>query len=270
MTDDLKYDIISFNQYWSFIIKLKGGQSMKTATNSGTNGNQTLTPRGIIAGYVAAHIFSKLTNSQIEYWEAHKTELSRKLDEVFGIIDEFADSRRNWAKFYKDEFGWTVDFNSVIIPPRPNKEGLWRLVFIAKGITPNKVFKAWRFKKVDYDVDLDNVLINKRNSGTHYAIWVSANENPDEKYLNESVEQADPVMEIGITLLERMVLGSYHFNVTGKHLDTGGATLCSGSRRSDGKVPFVALYPDNTVRVNWCDFDEVCTTGYGIREVFHL
>ena len=236
---------------------------MKDATNSPFD-PQTLVKRGLLAGYVTRHMFSKLTDSQIEYWEKHKTELGKKLSEVFEIIDVHIDARRRWEQFYKSEFGWTVNFGSVVVPIRPSI-GQWRLIFIAKGMTLGKVFKAWKFEKFEYSIDLDKELINKRTAAEHYAVWILAGDEPDEKYLNMPVEKADPIMEIGMTLLERMILESYHFAITGKHLDMKGATICSGSRHADGRVPFVAPYSDGAVRVNWLNLDAI-HDGYGIRE----
>lgn len=56
----------------------------------------------------------------------------------------------------------------------------------------------------------------------------------------------------GITLRERLLLEIAYFKETGDHLDINNWTLCSGSRSSDGSVPYVRWYPDDgEVRVYW-------------------
>lgn len=151
----------------------------------------------------------------------------------------FAEVRLDWQKFYKANFGWSVDFSQVTIPQMP-AEGNWRLLFIPKGMTLNLAFSACEklFKSWKWYGDLDKVITkNTRNPDQSYAVWVQSGTEPDEEFLGKSVKQADPDMKIGITLLERILFEAKYFTETGKHLDIKGITYCSGSRTADGHVP---------------------------------
>jgi membrane-bound inhibitor of C-type lysozyme len=127
----------------------------------------------------------------------------------------------------------------------------------------SKTFKCWR-----YSDDLDkSVTKNARDTKTAYAIWVRDGLEPDEQYLGKSTNQADPDMKIGVTLLERMIMEIKCFVWTGKHLDVKGVTFCTGSRYSDGFVPYVDWYSGGReVLVDWCNLD-YSGSDYGLRSV---
>lgn len=208
-----------------------------------------------LAGYITECLASILSTNQIDFWYGNKKELKKKLREVFSIHDEYAVIRTEWEEFYKDQFNWTVDFLSVIIPPKPAEEG-WRLLFIAKGMTMNlafaiaiRLFKAWR-----YNDDLDKVILkNARTTNENYAVWVRDGVEPDAECLGKSARQADPDMKIGITVLERIMLEIKYFLETGNHLDYKGITFCSGSRVKDGRVPSCGWVPrSGGFEVGWC------------------
>jgi hypothetical protein len=191
-----------------------------------------------LVGFIVEFLATFFNASQVKYWLEHKTELKKKLREVFSILDEYASIREEWQKFYKNHFGWDVDFSQVIIPAIPTN-GKWRLLFIPKGMTLNlafkiceKLFTSWKY----YD-NLDKAISkNIRNTSSHYAVWVRDEVEPDIEFLGKSTHQADPDMKIGITLLERIIFEVKYFTETGNHLDVKGTTFCSGSRRSDGDV----------------------------------
>jgi len=221
---------------------------------------------GSLAGFIVDFLATLINESQVDYWLGHKTELKKKLREVFSMVDEFLTVREDWQKFYKDFMNWEVDFSRVLIPQMPT-EGKWRLIFIAKGLTCNKVYNAWSFKKGKYYDDLDaSTPKNTRDASESYAKWVRDGVEPDEEFLSQSTSQADPDMEVGITLLERMVLEAKFFSETGKHLDERGITFCSGSRSSDGSVPDVFLFSNGEVFVGWLNLG-FSNPRYGIRRV---
>lgn len=88
---------------------------------------------------------------------------------------------------------------------------------------------------------------------------------PDPDTLGKSAKEADP-QQTGITLRERMLLEIQYFEDTGSHLDVKGWTICSGSRDSDGRVPFVYFDPyTDEVEVSWYDVDDSGST-YGLRQ----
>jgi len=223
-----------------------------------------------LAGFIVEFLATFFNASQVKYWLEHKTELKKKLREVFSIVDEYASIRKEWQKFYKNHFGWDVDFSQVIIPQMPTL-GKWRLLFIPKGMTLNFAFKICEklFKSSKYYDDLDkNVVTNLRNTSNHYAVWVRDEVEPDVEFLGKSTRQADSDMKIGITLLERIIFEVKYFTETGNHLDIKGATFCSGSHYSDGSVPSAYLSSDG-------EFEVPYHLGYsgsecGIRSAFSL
>ena len=225
---------------------------------------------GSLAGFIIEYLATILSFSNVSYWLAHKSELKKKLRDVFSIVDDHTEVRIEWQTFYKTQLGWDVDFSLVSVPERPD-EGDWRLIFIPKGLTPNKVFDSWTFKKWRYTDNLDTaVSTNRRTSKEEYAIWVRIGVEPDDKYLGKSTREADLDMSLGMTLLERMVLEAKYFAETGGHLDIDGATFCSGSRNSDGSVPYVYWFPDNEeVYVYW-DYLGHSGEAYGLREAVSL
>ena len=163
----------------------------------------------------------------------------------------------DWQRFYQNSFHKTHDFSHIIIPPKP--KGNWRLLIIAKGLTINQAYNRCQelFQCYKYTDDLDaKVTKNTRIPTESYAIWVQDSIEPDKEYLNQSTNQADPNMTIGITLLERIILELIYFQETQKHLDIKGITFCSASRDADGDVPDVKGNSGSTrFLVGWCDLD---------------
>lgn len=227
---------------------------------------------GLLAGFIVEFLATIFADDQIDYHLGYKTELKKKLREVFSITDEFLSSREEWQNFYKEKFNWTVDFSSVIVPVIPS-DGKWRLLFIPKGMTMNLAFKIALslFKSWKYYDDLDKkVTKNIRNTEHHYAVWVRDGVEPDQEFFGQSTRQADPEMLIGVTLLERILFEIKYFIETGSHLDIKGVTFCSGSRYADGYVPNAYLNNDDKFNVNYYSLD-TSNSKYGIRrEVFHL
>lgn len=217
-----------------------------------------------LAGFIAGVLEEIFTNGQIQHWLQNKGKLRTRLLEVFEIaVDAYTEIREDWKKFYESEFGIEIDLSGVVIPQKP--EGNYRLLFIAKGLTPNKVFNSWKFPKWRYNDDLDKAVpTNKRTATEHYPVWVLAGDEPDAEFLGKSTKQADPSMEIGMTLLERMIFQSKYFSETGKHLDVKGVTFCSGSRNSDGFVPGVYLDSVGKVNVHWDGLDD-SDAEFGVR-----
>ncbi|MDD3663136.1 MAG: hypothetical protein PHT84_04695 [Candidatus Pacebacteria bacterium] len=221
---------------------------------------------GLLAGFIVEFLATIFSDDQIDYHLGHKTELKKKLREVFSIADEFLSAREEWQNFYKEKFNWTVDFSTVIIPVMPTN-GKWRLLFIPKGMTMNLAFKigSGLFKSWEYTDDLDVVVTkNIRNTENHYAIWVRDEVEPDQEFLGKSTRQADPDMKIGITLLERIIFEIKYFTETGNHLDVKGLTFCSGSRHAYGLVPDACLSSSGWFHVIWRSIDN-SDDKYGIR-----
>jgi hypothetical protein len=135
---------------------------------------------GLLAGLIIEFLATVLSDIQVDYHLGHKTNLKKKLREVFSIKDEFSEIREEWQKFYKTHFNWDVDFNLVIVPLKP-PEGNWRLLFIARGMTMDFAFQVCKklFKASDHTgyAGIPNVLDKEfpkhiRDTRRDYAIWV--------------------------------------------------------------------------------------------------
>ena len=181
----------------------------------------------------------------------------------FEKVTSASDFLADWTSFYKKHFNLKVDFSEIKIPEKPT-EGKWRLLFIAKGLTNNKVYDACKrkFPCDKYtDMTLDEVVLknNRDPKDGSYAIWVRDVVEADEIYKNKSANQLAKDGIKGITLLERMLLELKFFAETEKHLDINNWTLCSGSCYVDDLVPD-AYWGGDWFRVGWYRSD--CSTEF--------
>ncbi|MEK7556514.1 MAG: hypothetical protein AAB538_00895 [Patescibacteria group bacterium] len=161
----------------------------------------------------------------------------------------------SWASLYK-EMGIDLDVANLKVPePKP---GFDRLIIVAQGMTPNRAYEecAKRFPCWKYADDLDTAVpTNDRDpSNSTYALWVRDRVEADEELKNKSANDLKEEDVKGITLLERIFYELKYHNETGKHLDLENVTLCSGSRHSDGHVPY-AYWLDGRFDVIYYDAD---------------
>ncbi len=158
----------------------------------------------------------------------------------------------DWKIFYKNLFGFNLDLSQVKIPKR--QPGFDRLLVIAQGLTPDKVFEICqkRFKCWRYTEDLDKATEgrNDREPTQTYTIWVRDRVEADEELKNLSAEELQKQKIPGITLLERLIYELKFWDETAKHLDIQNLTLCSGSRNPGGGVLNVDWSSDR-LRVDW-------------------
>lgn len=193
--------------------------------------------------------------------------------------------RIDWEKFYKQFFKRSIDFSTVEVPKRPGD--MYRLVIIAKGITLGKIAKVWPVMNVGKLLYASNLHVsrhdlldravptNSRTTVQHYAVWVKHSVEADVRFRGKTAFQADIKMDIGMTLLERLVLELKYWNETGgAHLDVIGGTICSSSRDMWGKVPVVSFMYDRNnkndvpdVFLNSVNLDEIQEPNDGIRKV---
>ena len=166
---------------------------------------------------------------------------------------EFLIEKKEWAKFYKEVFNQNFDFSNIKIPAK--KTGFDRLIIVAKGMTHTKAFNKCSelFKTYSYYNELEKIK-NDRNANTEsYAIWVRDRVEADEENKNKSANDLKKENHTGITFLERIIFEFKYFKETGKHLDIDNWTLCTGSRDSDGDVPFASWDWDGKFKVYWDD-----------------
>lgn len=232
------------------------------------------TKLGILVGFiteVVTAIFMQMSDADLQYWIGKKELIRKQLRETFNQTDLYTEEREVWRKIYQKYFSLDVNLTEVRIPTRPS-EGRWLLIIVWQGLTMNLVYDCMSkaFKCCKYKDDLDvSVTKNARTTSETYAIWVRSGVGPDEKYLGKSANLADPDMELGMTLLERILLEIVYFDKKGKHLDivsrTCGWTLCTASRFADGDVPRVYFF-DVEWRVDRSSPD-LSEARSGIREV---
>ena len=164
----------------------------------------------------------------------------------------------DWRNFYKEVFGIDVDLSKVKIPEK--KKGFNRLIIVAKGMTSQKLydkckelFPSWKWTGRDLDEIGDPDRSERSPEKKSYAIWIRDRVEADRELKNLSANDLGERKNSGITLEERLLFELKYFKETGKHLDIKNITLCSGSRCSDGSVPFVGwsgCY--GRLGVDWC------------------
>ncbi|MFW0862488.1 MAG: hypothetical protein ACKKL6_02775 [Candidatus Komeilibacteria bacterium] len=161
--------------------------------------------------------------------------------------------REEWQEFYRKYFRITVDFSGVAIPEK--LDDFTRVVFIPQGLTYadivkvlKKKFKTWFYtEKLDKDIK-DDV----RTSDKSYAVRFRERVEADEEMKSLSANDLKAKDINSITLMERLILELKYFDETGEHLDISNVTLCAGSRRSGGAVPYV-YWHDDKLQVHWYD-----------------
>lgn len=186
----------------------------------------------------------------------------------------------DWKVFYRDFFD--IDINPMVITV-PHYElsrlDFERVIFMAEGITPNMVYKAyqkhniscWRFiEDLDKALDWDKEERDVRKG--FYAIRVRDCMEPDEELKGLS---ANNIKDKGIkteTLSERLIHGLKVWSENKTHLDTINRTNCTGSRYTDGYVPRVRCFRDDDgVGVGYFDPDDPDDRFYSrAREVISL
>lgn len=162
-----------------------------------------------------------------------------------------------WFSLYKGYFDIELNFASLNIPERC--PGFNWLVVISHEVTMQMVydkckqlFGAWKY--IENSLDQAVPTNDRYTKNGHYAIWVRDRVEADEELKNNSADDLKASNTPGITLLERLLLELKYFKETGKHLDIDNVTLCSGSRRSGGRVPYVYWNSDK-LYVTWDDPD---------------
>lgn len=160
---------------------------------------------------------------------------------------------KGWQNFYTKFFGLTPDLSGVIIPA--HVEGFDRLVIVAQGISLNQVwevcreqFDCWKYISFGLESVMQESECGPAQATT--ARWFRDRVEADEEMKSLSARQLTEQNIAGITLMEYLLLELKYFSETGKHLDIKNWTLCSGSRYSDGTVPYVG-WRGGRLRVDW-------------------
>ncbi len=219
------------------------------------------------AGAVLAQL-PRLSETDQQNYIRNPKRLQKVLEKAFAEdlpkeeIPYWADLLR-WKIVYHKLFGHDPDLSVIDIPSKPEGFGPMRLIVVAKEIiewTGNRPLEGAleelekHFPVWEYISDLDtSITTNDRDPKNHsYAVWVRDTCEADEEFAGQSANDLKEMGHSGITLLERQLLEADYFFEKGEHLDVVNATLCSGSRYSDGSVPSADWF-DDRFRVNWFD-----------------
>lgn len=175
-------------------------------------------------------------------WIGDGTSLKKVIYEALMPPVFTGDPLVDWKTLYKKCFGFDVDFTGLKIPEK--KDGFDRLIIVAKGVSPNRAYKACEklFPCYRYSDDLNGATEgrNDREANQHYAIWVRDNAEAEKQNGNVSANTLKKRGGTYITLVERMLFEMKYFLETGEHMDTNETyTMCAGSRDSGGRVPYV-------------------------------
>ncbi|MDD5341423.1 MAG: hypothetical protein PHC97_03230 [Patescibacteria group bacterium] len=160
---------------------------------------------------------------------------------------------REWQDFYRQVYGIEADFSSLRIPE--HQKGFDRLIIVVPGMTPQRLydkckemFPCWKWT----EADLDKIVTSDRTAKTGaYAVWFRDRVEADEEMESLSANTLKKRGIVGTTLEERFLYEQKYFLETVKHPDINNVTLCSGSRYSDGDVPYV-YWGDGRMRVGGC------------------
>ncbi len=106
-----------------------------------------------------------------------------------------------------------------------------------------KLFPVWVYNESEVDKEFPAPT---KPTSRQFLLVQEADEDLKNKSANDLEQEGIP----GITLRERLLYELDYFRKTGQHLDIKNVTLCTGSRYSDGRVPYVGWYSD-VLDVHW-------------------
>lgn len=176
--------------------------------------------------------FDAVTSPKTEFVQA-----VRSMDELLA----------DWVNFYRDVFGEEVDFSGLRVPER--REGFDRLIVVAKGMSPERVFQKCReYFRCAERQGLDEIVFDlggvdrryRRSDHETHAVWVRNLVKADQELNYQSANDLTARGIPGITLEARELYELKFFRETSNHLDARGtSTLCTGSRLYNRLVPSV-------------------------------
>jgi len=135
-----------------------------------------------------------------------------------------------WGVVYERLYARKPDFSGLYIPTKPEGVGPVRLIVVAREL-------------LDWTGNRSLHGANDRDpKDGSYVVWVKDVREADEEYANKSAVDLKIEYHVGITELEYDLLRGDYFFEKGEHLDQEHATLCLGSRRRGGSVPFAYWY----------------------------
>lgn len=178
---------------------------------------------------------------------------------------DLKDQVERWRYHFKNLYHIDPDFSNLYIPTRI--PGFDRLIIVPKGLTHQKwVETARTIHEVDlYKENLDSTVTknDRTPKDRSYGVWIRDRCEADEELKGKSADDLEQLKVQGITLLERLVLGTGYLFEKMSHMDRENVTLCSGSGFWVGGVPSVSWFTVNfKVYVRWCS---VSCSSLGLR-----
>lgn len=155
----------------------------------------------------------------------------------------------DWEKFYRKYFDLVCNFSNLVIPERPT-QGKWRLIVVAEGMTPQKLFNKCLGQFDAHSCIGDDLNNISDKVSKNYSFWVRAIQEVDENLRNLSADDLKQKSIIGITFIGRLLFELKYFDETEMHLDIEHFTLCTASRCLNGLIPSVHWHGDK-IRVLW-------------------
>ena len=127
---------------------------------------------------------------------------------------------------------------------RVNPDPMFWDVYVLRGVTLSMVLQAFRNLGAGVSLHVDdldeNVLMDDRHpTGGSYRVRFQKTIEADPELHSLSSAMLSERGILGITLLERLLLGLGYFLATGKHLDVENVTLCAGTHLPNNCVPTV-------------------------------
>lgn len=205
-----------------------------------TNGTDFQKPSfkqlGSLAGFIVEFLASILSFEKVTYWLGHKSELKKKLNEVFSleeVVDIWLEEKTKITNFYQTCFGdkWIPNFEDVKIPEITGE--LKRLEFIFPQMTEQEAFDAYKsyFSKDKTWKAWDDITkaINPESvqlrSKQNYAMLHVGGDEPD--LLNYSYDDGIEQNIIFLNPLEGIISAFRYRFETGKMYDVIGVTRLS-------------------------------------------
>ncbi|NTU66896.1 MAG: hypothetical protein HGB08_03130 [Candidatus Moranbacteria bacterium] len=181
------------------------------------------------------------------------------IGDMLGLNRTVEKRLRTWIRIYREYFDLEADFSGITVPKYPRDGRKYWLIAVPLGISLSAVFGVCReYFNAGERIGGDFGDIADNPKEVPYAVWVEISPNPE-----EIPEGAYAVKDYEITLMVRLLMEIlYHMKRTGNKnnfphecLDTTGATLCWGSRFSDGDCPVVCTF-GSCMTIVKCDPEE--------------
>lgn len=195
-------------------------------------------------------------------------EAIKRLEGALNTIAAIKADYRDWQRFYLTYFNLDVDVEGIHLPL--GAEGFDRQLFVAEGMTPNRLYEACSklFPCRRYTENLDAITSGRDPAKGAYSIKIQNRVEADEKLKGKSANHlAISDIKGRMTFPERLLYELKYFDETGEHLDVESATLCTGSRDTRlGEVPYVHWdAKNNRMNVDWHEPYTPINYGFSLR-----